>query len=47
MKKPAYIFDGRKILKHEQLAAIGFEVYTIGKRVEKPAEKIMNGHGTI
>ncbi|XP_065213418.1 UDP-glucose 6-dehydrogenase [Planococcus citri] len=46
MKKPAYIFDGRKILQHETLAEIGFEVYTIGKRVHKPAEKIMNGNSS-
>lgn len=36
MKKPSYIFDGRKILDHEYLSAIGFEVYTIGKRIDKP-----------
>lgn len=31
MQKPAFIFDGRGILDHQQLRAIGFEVYTIGK----------------
>lgn len=36
MKKPAYIFDGRKILDHDYLSRIGYEVYTIGKRIEKP-----------
>jgi UDPglucose 6-dehydrogenase len=31
MKKPAFIFDGRSILDHEALRAIGFEVFCIGK----------------
>lgn len=31
MQKPAFIFDGRNILDHQRLEAIGFEVYTIGK----------------
>lgn len=31
MAKPAFIFDGRNILNHKALAAIGFEVYAIGK----------------
>ena len=33
MKKPAVLFDGRKILHHERLVKIGFHVETIGKRV--------------
>uniref|UniRef100_A0A0K2T6M8 UDP-glucose 6-dehydrogenase n=1 Tax=Lepeophtheirus salmonis TaxID=72036 RepID=A0A0K2T6M8_LEPSM len=33
MKKPAFIFDGRKILNHKTLLEIGFHVETIGKRV--------------
>ena len=33
MEKPAFIFDGRKILDHENLAAIGFRVKTIGKNL--------------
>ncbi|CAH1153451.1 unnamed protein product [Phaedon cochleariae] len=33
MMKPAYIFDGRKILNHQQLMSIGFHVQTIGKRI--------------
>ncbi|EAA11440.4 AGAP006532-PA [Anopheles gambiae str. PEST] len=33
MMKPAYIFDGRKILPHERLQKIGFHVQTIGKRL--------------
>lgn len=32
MMKPAFIFDGRKILNHDLLATIGFQVHTIGKR---------------
>ena len=31
MQKPAFIFDGRNILPHDELRAIGFEVYAIGK----------------
>jgi len=31
MPKPAYIFDGRSILDHEKLTAIGFNVQCIGK----------------
>jgi UDPglucose 6-dehydrogenase len=31
MEKPAFIFDGRNILDHEKLFAIGFNVYPIGK----------------
>ncbi|MPC09516.1 UDP-glucose 6-dehydrogenase [Portunus trituberculatus] len=32
MKKPAFIFDGRKILDHEALIKLGFHTETIGKR---------------
>ncbi len=31
MVKPAFIFDGRNILDHDQLFTIGFNVYPIGK----------------
>lgn len=31
MVKPAFIFDGRNILDHQRLYAIGFNVYAIGK----------------
>jgi UDPglucose 6-dehydrogenase len=31
MSKPAFIFDGRNVLSHDKLRAIGFEVYAIGK----------------
>jgi len=33
MAKPAFIFDGRKILDHQNLMRIGFHVETIGKRL--------------
>ncbi|XP_060534604.1 UDP-glucose 6-dehydrogenase isoform X2 [Cylas formicarius] len=36
MMKPAYMFDGRKILDHENLLRIGFNVETIGKRLGRP-----------
>jgi UDPglucose 6-dehydrogenase len=35
MSKPAFIFDGRNILNHAELRAIGFEVYAIGKPTPK------------
>uniref|UniRef100_A0A3P8Z2T6 UDP-glucose 6-dehydrogenase n=1 Tax=Esox lucius TaxID=8010 RepID=A0A3P8Z2T6_ESOLU len=37
MLKPAFIFDGRRILDslHDQLQTIGFQVETIGKRVNQ------------
>ena len=31
MQKPAFVFDGRNILDHAKIKAIGFEVYAIGK----------------
>lgn len=36
MIKPAHIFDGRKILHHEELLKIGFHVQTIGKKLARP-----------
>ena len=30
MEKPAFIFDGRKILDRVKLQKIGFEIFTIG-----------------
>ncbi|XP_063910904.1 UDP-glucose 6-dehydrogenase isoform X1 [Zophobas morio] len=36
MMKPAYIFDGRKILDHQSLIDIGFHVQTIGKTLQRP-----------
>lgn len=35
MMKPAYIFDGRKILKHKELQDIGFHVQTIGRKLNR------------
>ena len=32
MAKPAFIFDGRNILDHQALHAIGFNVYPVGKK---------------
>jgi len=32
MEKPAFIFDGRNILNHQELYEIGFNVYPLGKR---------------
>lgn len=37
MMKPAFMFDGRKILDHEALLEIGFHVQTIGKRLRRPS----------
>ncbi len=34
MEKPAFVFDGRKILNHNQLQSIGFTAYEIGKAKE-------------
>lgn len=31
VSRPAFVFDGRNILDHEQLREIGFLVYAIGK----------------
>ncbi len=31
MRKPAFLFDGRNVLDHQELFNIGFEVYSIGK----------------
>eukprot|EP01121_Diplochlamys_sp_Union-15-3_P000696 TRINITY_DN10582_c0_g1_i1.p1 TRINITY_DN10582_c0_g1~~TRINITY_DN10582_c0_g1_i1.p1 ORF type:complete len:454 (+),score=75.16 TRINITY_DN10582_c0_g1_i1:54-1415(+) len=33
MQKPAFIFDGRNILPHDQLKAFGFHVYCIGREL--------------
>jgi UDPglucose 6-dehydrogenase len=33
MTKPAHVFDGRKIVNHEELQKIGFHVVTIGKKL--------------
>lgn len=36
MMKPAYVFDGRKILPHKELVKIGYNVECIGTVVSKP-----------
>jgi UDPglucose 6-dehydrogenase len=35
MEKPAYVFDGRRILNHEKLQKIGFHVKAIGKTLKE------------
>ena len=43
MSKPAFLFDGRKILNHEELISIGFHVETVGKRlIRKNVERKWN-----
>lgn len=37
MKKPAFIFDGRKVLDHSALIKLGFHAETIGKRFQRNA----------
>nr|CAG4651708.1 EOG090X03RJ [Triops cancriformis] len=36
MLKPAFLFDGRKILDQQELEKLGFHVETIGKRTARP-----------
>lgn len=36
MEKPAFVFDGRNILDHETLYALGFHVFPIGKKSLTP-----------
>ena len=38
MVKPAFLFDGRVMLKHNELADIGFRVHCVGIRGEKLLE---------
>jgi UDPglucose 6-dehydrogenase len=33
MIKPAFAFDGRNVLPHDRMRAIGFEVHAIGKPI--------------
>jgi len=35
MAKPAYLFDGRKIVDHEKLIGMGFHVVTIGRKLQR------------
>ena len=34
MEKPAFIFDGRKMMDHEMLEEIGFKVKSVGKNLD-------------
>lgn len=47
MMKPAYIFDGRKILDHDVLMDIGFHVQTIGKTLQRPLLTRFYGGNTV
>ena len=41
MTRPAFAFDGRNVLNHDELRSIGFDVYAIGKPClseEKPMQ---------
>lgn len=40
MCKPAFIFDGRNILNHEELRQIGFIVYALGKPLDPFLQKV-------
>lgn len=46
MMKPAYLFDGRKILDHDALLEIGFHVQTIGKRLSRASSIRAQGSQT-
>ena len=45
MKKPAFVFDGRKCLPHERLIEMGFNVETIGKRYSGSTTNKHTGDG--
>jgi len=42
MAKPAFLFDGRKMLDHQKLIKMGFHVETIGTRLSQ--RNLQNGH---
>ncbi|BFZ24398.1 hypothetical protein BsWGS_27437 [Bradybaena similaris] len=44
MLKPAFIFDGRLLLNHQELMDIGFKVETIGKRLSRSHSKVVRTH---
>ena len=44
MEKPAFVFDGRRILDHDAMMKIGFHVETIGKKLYNGAPQ--NGYHT-
>lgn len=46
MMKPAYIFDGRKLLNHEALQQIGFHVQTIGKKLNRGSVGMLRSWGS-
>ncbi|GFR86428.1 UDP-glucose 6-dehydrogenase [Elysia marginata] len=41
MLKPAFIFDGRLILPHQDLMEMGFRVETIGKRLSRDQSRVV------
>ncbi|GFN79351.1 UDP-glucose 6-dehydrogenase [Plakobranchus ocellatus] len=41
MLKPAFIFDGRLILPHQELMEMGFRVDTIGKRLSRDQSRVV------
>lgn len=47
MMKPAYVFDGRKILDHDALLNIGFHVQTIGKKLSRASSIRAQGSQTL
>ncbi|XP_013195261.2 UDP-glucose 6-dehydrogenase [Amyelois transitella] len=47
MMKPAYMFDGRKILDHDKLLSIGFHVQTIGKKLGRASSIRAQGSQTM
>ena len=43
MQKPAFLFDGRKYLPHEELMQLGFHVECVGKKLGRiPANRKWN-----
>uniref|UniRef100_A0A0B6ZKW2 UDP-glucose 6-dehydrogenase n=1 Tax=Arion vulgaris TaxID=1028688 RepID=A0A0B6ZKW2_9EUPU len=44
MLKPAFIFDGRLLLNHQELMDIGFKVEVIGKRLSRNQSKVVRTH---
>lgn len=42
MQRPAFIFDGRKILDHKKLMQMGFKVVTIGRNLHYPKGTTIN-----
>lgn len=42
MLKPAFVFDGRKIVNVDELQSVGFHVETIGRRTSRPFKTRIN-----